>query len=219
MMLSTAHTTDLVPTGKKDPRTQEPIKKPEVINIYNKMMGTVDRSEQMVGYSSFKRRTVKWWKKVFFHVLSLAVLNAYILHKAWFLEEQEGRQQPVFQRVFCRELVKQLIQSSGQLPASATPRGWPHSTPLVLARLVDCHFLSKIQPVGTKKNISRACTVCNKARQELLAKTGQKRKRPGKETSYECSGCKVPPCVAPCFELYHTKVDYVQAYKDITQVE
>ena len=33
---------------------------------YKKKMGAVDCSDQMGAYSSFKRRTLKWWKKVFF---------------------------------------------------------------------------------------------------------------------------------------------------------
>ena len=35
----------------------------------------------MVAYSCFRRNTMKWWKKVFFHLFSLSILNASILYK------------------------------------------------------------------------------------------------------------------------------------------
>ena len=60
-------------------------------------MGAVDRSDQMVAYSTFSRRTLKWWKKAFFHVVSLSILNAWILYRVWCAEH--GRRAPL-QRVF-----------------------------------------------------------------------------------------------------------------------
>ena len=43
-------------------------------------MTGVDRSDQMLSYYSFARKTIKWWKKLFFHLFDLAVVNAHILH-------------------------------------------------------------------------------------------------------------------------------------------
>ena len=34
----------------------------QVMDEYIKNMGVVDRADQMVAYSSFGRRTLKWWK-------------------------------------------------------------------------------------------------------------------------------------------------------------
>jgi hypothetical protein len=39
----------------------------------------VNRSEQMMSYYTFTRKTGKWWKKLFFHQFDLAVVNARIL--------------------------------------------------------------------------------------------------------------------------------------------
>ena len=49
-------------------------------------------------------------------------------------------------------------------------------------------------------------------REKLDAKAGQKRKRAGRETAYECGKCGKSLCVTPCFELYHTHLDYENAY-------
>jgi len=44
-------------------------------------MQGVDRGDQMVGYYSIRRRSKKWWKKVFSYLLECALLNAYLLER------------------------------------------------------------------------------------------------------------------------------------------
>ena len=204
-MLSSVHTVNEVETGRNHHGTGLPVTKPEIVHDYNKFMGAVDRCDQMVAYSCFRRRTIKWWKKVFFHLFSLAILNAYILYK-------ETTRSPVLHRAFRRELVKELIRSSGISP-SLTPRGRPRRSAEGLTRLVPGnHFPEKIQGTGKKINITRSCAVCFPGETRILARTGEKRKRPGKESSYQCSTCKVALCIQGCFQLYHTVQDYVAAY-------
>ena len=47
---------------------------------YNKYKTGVDRSNQMLSYYSFERKTIKWWKKLFFRLFDLVLFNAHILH-------------------------------------------------------------------------------------------------------------------------------------------
>jgi hypothetical protein len=56
--------------------------KPRAIKDYNAHMGFVDKSDRMVNSYGIARRTWKWTKKLFFHLLDQAILNAYILHKS-----------------------------------------------------------------------------------------------------------------------------------------
>jgi hypothetical protein len=42
------------------------IRKPEVILNYNKLMGGVDRADQMGSMYCFVRKSLKWWQKDFF---------------------------------------------------------------------------------------------------------------------------------------------------------
>ena len=136
-MLSSVHSVNEVEIGRNDHGTGLPITKPEIVHDYNKFMGAVDQCDQMVAYSCFRQRTMKWWKKVFFHLFSLTVLNAYILYK-------ERTQSPVLHRTFSRELVKKLITSSGISP-SLTPRGRPRRSAEGLTRLQPgYHFPEKI---------------------------------------------------------------------------
>ena len=204
-MLSSVHSVADVEVGQNHPRTGLQIAKPEIIHDYNKFKGAVDRCDQMVAHSCFRRNTMKWWKKVFFHLFSLSILNAYILYK-------QRTQSPVLQRTFQRELVKELVRNSG-ISHSLTPRGRPRRSAEGLTHLqVGGHFPEKILGTGKKSNITRACVVCFPAQKKILKRTGDKRKRPGKESSFQCSVCKVALCMQDCFQLYHTVEDYVAAY-------
>jgi hypothetical protein len=56
--------------------------KPHVVEDYNAHMGFVDKSDRMVNSYGIARRTWKWTKKLFFHLLDMTFLNAYLLHKS-----------------------------------------------------------------------------------------------------------------------------------------
>ena len=63
-------------------RPNEPTKrKPDVIIDYNNFMLGVDKLDQMMSYYSFLHKSIKWWRKVFFWIVEMIVVNAYIIHK------------------------------------------------------------------------------------------------------------------------------------------
>ena len=117
-LCSTIHKGCMVDTGKKTRDTQEPILKPDVVLDYNKHMGNVDRSDQLVQYLAMRRRTLKWYKKVLFHMMDLCTVQAYIIYKM-------VTNKPVLHRVFKRELVKEILAST-ELPR-ATSSGRPRA--------------------------------------------------------------------------------------------
>jgi hypothetical protein len=57
--------------------------KPAILQDYNRNMGYIDKSDRMTNSYSISRRTWKWTKKLFFHLLDLSILNSYI-HFLWF---------------------------------------------------------------------------------------------------------------------------------------
>jgi hypothetical protein len=63
------------------------------------------------------------------------------------------------------------------------------------ARLAGRHFQEHIPPTAKKARPTRVCKVCSKLKKR-------------RETSYQCSTCKVSLCVIPCFEIYHTVKEY-----------
>ena len=55
--------------------------KPERIVDYNRHMSGCDLADQLMTSYSFLRCNLKWWRKLFFHLLLLLLNNAYILNK------------------------------------------------------------------------------------------------------------------------------------------
>lgn len=78
-MLTSVYTANQKETGKKHFRTGEPIKKPECVIEYNNKMGAVDKVDMQISFVECVRKSVKWYKKVFFHILDLVLYNSYVL--------------------------------------------------------------------------------------------------------------------------------------------
>ena len=57
-------------------------RKPVCIVAHNKYMGGVDISDRKIYHVSAERPSKRYWKKVFFNMLDMAVLNSYELYKA-----------------------------------------------------------------------------------------------------------------------------------------
>ena len=53
--------------------------KPQIVARYNRHMGYFDISDHTANIYSMCRRTFKWTKKLFFHLLDPTVLNSWIL--------------------------------------------------------------------------------------------------------------------------------------------
>ena len=52
---------------------------PVCVENYNQKMGGVDLNDQMMNYYPFERKSIKWWKKTFFHIFRIALVNSHIL--------------------------------------------------------------------------------------------------------------------------------------------
>lgn len=182
-MLSTLHTSEIVATDKIDRSTNEAKRKPACIVSYTENMGAVDRSDMMLSSVECVRKTVKWYKKVFFHLVDLSLLNAYALYKT-----QTGRNISVsdFQQRLIKEIIE--IHHRPQTEGRRGRRSTDGDNPL---RLIERHFISLIPGTSKKKNAQRRCIVCAKH---------DKRS----DTRYMCIKCNVPLCLNFCFERYHT---------------
>lgn len=195
-MLSTVHNDDMTVKVRRTRQAEggrEEIRKPVMVEQYNCYMGGVDKSDQLLSYYGFCHRTVKWWRRALFHLLDMAVVNAYILYT---LAERSGR--ALTHEQFRIELAKELlldasVDVSSDVPVTSGPQ--PRSLPPP-ARLTERHFPTHTSDTPSGKTCQRRCIVCS-----------EKRGRGRKTTTYMCRQCNLPMCVVPCFELYHTKVD------------
>ena len=56
---------------------------PNTVNIYSRLMKGVDLSNQLISYYELNRKTIKWWKRIFFHLLDIAIVNSFIIYKKY----------------------------------------------------------------------------------------------------------------------------------------
>lgn len=79
-LLSTIHkpTASVQPTVKRKQLdgARVDVNCPPCLPDYQKFMRGVDRGDQMIGYYYLGRRSRKWWKRVFSHIVECSVLNA-----------------------------------------------------------------------------------------------------------------------------------------------
>lgn len=130
------------------------------------------------------RRTWKWTKKLFFHLLDLTILNAFLLHKS-----NGGK---MTHKKFRETLVRDLIVQSHEANVTlrGVSRGRPSPAAAQLSRLEVKH--SQHWP---SKGKQRRCRVCSQNKKT-------------RNTLYFCRKCDVGLCVVDCFEKWHTRVNF-----------
>ncbi|XP_062523428.1 UPF0746 protein DDB_G0281095-like [Corticium candelabrum] len=86
--------------------------RPEAICDYNAHMGGVDKSDQMIKYYEVLHKSLKYWKKIFLHMIDLAILNSFImftaLQKQYPQDERLQRKGQYAQKDFRCELIRGL---------------------------------------------------------------------------------------------------------------
>ncbi|XP_056645839.1 piggyBac transposable element-derived protein 4-like [Diorhabda sublineata] len=187
LCLTTAYHPSMINTANR--RQQEKRKPIEIVN-YNQNMSGVDRADQMMSYYSCPRKTIRWYKKVIFHLLDVAVWNSFYIFK-----EKTGSQMKYieYREAIIRSLTgidnkrdgKTLVQfKRAQIQTNEINNNGTQ------------HFPEKISPPENyqRKTYFQRCKQCYK--QGIR-----------KETSYCCKNCMSKPalCPAPCFETWHTE--------------
>lgn len=54
---------------------------PVSVRDNKKLIGSVDLSDALLKYYSMRRKTVKWYKALLFHLIDVALVNGFLLHK------------------------------------------------------------------------------------------------------------------------------------------
>ena len=194
VVLSTKHTSEMTTVSVRVRGGRVLRKKPVAVVGYNKHMGGVDNSDQMLGYYSFNRKGVKWWKKLYFHLISLALVNA---HKLYNMQNERNNQS----MPLCDFLaaIDDLIGSS--------PRFLVEGVSPSPIQASNQHFPERTEATTSKRHAQLKCKVCAKKR-KLALQEDPPRKIRSATTTARCKQCKVPLCIFGCFEAYHTKENY-----------
>ena len=94
---------------------------PDAIYDYNKHMGGVDLSDQLLQYFQMRRQTHKYWKTLFHHCIDIAATNAYILYRERLSQSQRSKYD---HKGYLRCLVQDLLSTSSALSVTS-PSGRP----------------------------------------------------------------------------------------------
>ena len=98
---------------------KQQVARPEVFRDYNKNMGGVDLSDQLIGKYNVLRKVNRWWRTLFFHMIDIAVINSYIMFRACYVKY--GIKGGV-EKEFCRE-ERERGSGRSMSPVDRSPAG------------------------------------------------------------------------------------------------
>jgi hypothetical protein len=77
----TSGETDKVTRWNKKNKNYEEVERPEVVQLYNKSMGGVDKMDQLISLYRTFIRSKKWTLRMICHVFDLAAANSWLQYK------------------------------------------------------------------------------------------------------------------------------------------
>uniref|UniRef100_A0A0A9W0B8 PiggyBac transposable element-derived protein 4 n=3 Tax=Lygus hesperus TaxID=30085 RepID=A0A0A9W0B8_LYGHE len=159
--------------------------KPDVVVQYNKCMGGIDRLDQLLSYYILHKRTLRWYKKLAFHIIELMLLNAYLLYRRFSLSPKK-----VSLHYFRLAIVQYLC---GEGPSPSSTNLPSRSQQLINSK----HFPAIHESAGSRKKRIR-CRECSKT-------------KVAKHVSTFCPGCEDQPglCIQDCFLNYHKEKGFI----------
>lgn len=162
---------------------------PLMIQDYNRHMGYVDKADALKSYYELKRRSKKWWPRIFYHFLDVAVVNAFILYKMNSENSDAGKVMnlKMFKMSVAAGLVGDIGKSTptGRKRKSTTQSKYKISVPLE-TRFTGLHF--------PEKGPRRRCSYCSTKIEPHVSR-------------WFCKTCNVGLCLEgkECFKNFHTK--------------
>ena len=180
----------------------QPVIKPYVVHDYNIKMGGVDLSDNFLShYQTLK--SIKWYRKLLLHLINMAKCT-YIEQKVWCTKNVSL----CIQKIHCQISnynIRRICNLFEKEPSIEIDNSH--------LRLAGKHFVRKFETVpGSKRKMpARKCSVCNFTCQQLARMGHNDLNLQVRYSSYGCTVCsQVTLCLIPCFELFHSKLNYRQ---------
>lgn len=158
--------------------------KPATVLVYNKVMGALDDMDEVIRPYQTLRKTLKWYRKFAFHLIDIAVHNAFVL---------AGVKNPTIKsdgyKDFVLNLIEEIISKNSVVRSS---RGRPLSIQSNTTTSNLRHFPSTIKGDNGKSKRSN-CHLCWS-------------KKTRKATKFICTTCEKWFCFSDensCFMVFH----------------
>lgn len=134
--------------------------KPESVLLYNKTMGAVDSMDKTIKPFSNHRKTYKWYKKVFFYLIDVAIFNAYRIYKFYHPTDKYSAYKD-----FVLNVIESLLEEypndtnrRSRGPLVLEPQKVSYHIPVKMGRS-DCVWCKK--SIGKRSQTQYKCTQCN----------------------------------------------------------
>nr|CAI5857468.1 unnamed protein product [Callosobruchus analis] len=169
---------------------KEEVPCPVAVSDYNKYMGGVDKMDQMIERYSVVRKSRRWWMKIFFYFIDVAICNSFVIYKS---SVTANGKKPISHLVFRSILVNELIGtfSSKQKKGYQPMKGFAKKKRSV--GVLNVRNTKRLSNVGIHLpeviKTYRRCALCSTKRQE-------------KRSNVLCSACNVALCKG-CFADFH----------------
>jgi len=163
--------------------TRTEISCPKAVATYNRIMGGVDKFDQLRERYAIGRRSVKWWHRIFYYLIDLAIVNAFVM---WKLSKRTGSHDQLTFRI---RLARQLIGNFSNRKRKGKVPSFMSSKKQVPDDVRLANVGVHIPSTGLTY---RRCRHCSTRKVE-------------KRTRCLCTTCSVPLCLDPCFRQFHTK--------------
>lgn len=179
---------------EKGVRTDVPC--PPAVIDYIKYMRGVDRADQLIELYNAGRKSRKWWKRLFFHLLECSILNAHIIYKSVSTSQASSAVHDLLQ--FRLELAEQLV--GGKSFRIRRCRS-------LLTSEREDRLNSSLDHLPEVVDCTLQCIVCAKYGEIKKLSRSEYRHR----TNIVCSHCRVHLCLHKernCFQKFHKLQNY-----------
>lgn len=183
-MLSTIHDSGMGPSMRVNRSTGLPVMKPNAVLDYAKNMGSVDTADMLLSSIQCIRKTIKWYKKMFFHIFDMHLLNSFYCYKTH--KNTPNLKFSQFQLSVIRQIIERYHSNANDILVR----------PSSIARSSSDNPLRKLTGNSAKHMPSQM------AKYQRCKQCSIKKER--KHTRFTCKICNVYLCAAPCFEQYHS---------------
>lgn len=186
---------------KKNNKTNSGLTFKEEVNIpisikdYNNNMAGVDLFDQKASYYGIQLSSRRWYMKIFFHFLEIAVINSYIIYTKIC---QDKDKKPMSHLLFRKEIIRELVydlRESLKVPSTEKKKSNKRKSEEVLKieNFSSCK-LEKIPPQPDRVSTRYYCSLHQDERNQNNKRSPQ--------TRFWCVCCKIPLCRKVCFDKH-----------------